>query len=69
MERTRGSEEVGVVGFKKELYEKALEKLGDFEQETFYVVVTFLDQRYILLGRSLSLYSYVKGGFVHKLFF
>ena len=50
LERNRGPEEVGVVGFKKELYEKALEKLGDFELERFYVVATFLDQRYFLLG-------------------
>ena len=45
---TRGQEEVGVVGFKKDLYEKALEKLGEFELERSYVVATFLDQRHLL---------------------
>ena len=39
--------EVGVVGFKKDLYKKALEKLGDFELKRFYVIATFLDQRYV----------------------
>ena len=47
LERTGGQEEVGVVGFKKDLYKKALEKLGDFELKRFYVIATFLDQRYV----------------------
>ena len=45
LERNGAQEETGVIGFKKDLYEKALEKLGDFELERFYVVATFLDQR------------------------
>ena len=47
LERTGGQEELGVVGFKKDLYKKALEKLGDFELKRFYVIATFLDQRYV----------------------
>ena len=49
LERTGGQEEVGVIGLKKDLYAKALEKLGDFELERFYVVSTFLDPRYFIL--------------------
>ena len=48
LERTGGQEEVGVIGLKKDLYDKALEKLGDFELERFYVVSTFLDPRYCI---------------------
>ena len=48
LERTGGQEEVGVIALKKDLYDKALEKLGDFELERFYVVSTFLDPRYCI---------------------
>ena len=48
LERT-GGQEAGVVGLKKDLYDKALEKLGDFELERFYVIATFLDQGYCCL--------------------
>ena len=46
LERTGGQEEAGVIGFKKELYQAVLERLGGFEMEPFYVVATLLDPRY-----------------------
>ena len=46
-ERAGRQEEVGVVRL-KDLYDKPLEKLGDFELERFYVVSTFLDPRYCI---------------------
>ena len=46
LERTGAHEEAGVVGFKKELYDMVLERLGTFEKEPFYVVATLLDPRY-----------------------
>ena len=53
LERTGGQEEAGVIGFKKELYEVVLERLGDFELERFYVVATLLDPRYLIFLSSL----------------
>ena len=49
LERTGGQEEAGVIGFKKELYQAVLDRLGGFEMEPFYVVATLLDPRYDFL--------------------
>ena len=49
LERTGGQEEAGVIGFKKELYQAVLDRLGGFEMEPFYVVATLLDPRYEFL--------------------
>ena len=47
LERTGGLEDGGVIGFKAELYDSVMERLGDFELERFYIVSTFLDPRYL----------------------
>jgi hypothetical protein len=46
LERTGGPEEQGVIGFKANLREEATRMLGDYEQDTFYVVSTLLDPRW-----------------------
>ena len=48
LERNGGTEEAGVVGFKADLLEAVLDRLGDFELERFYVISTFLDPKYVV---------------------
>ena len=47
LERTGGQEDGGVVGFKAELLESVVERLGHFEKERFYLIATLLDPRYL----------------------
>ena len=57
LERTGGPEEEGVRMFKDELRESVLKKdsnrLGDFEDNEFYLVSTLCDPRYILFAKNL----------------
>ena len=66
LKRTGGPEEEGVRMFKDELRESVLKKdsnrLGDFEDNEFYLVSTLCDPRYIFLQKiflwlSLGWYS------------
>lgn len=55
LERTGGPEEDGVRMFKDELRESVLKKdsnrLGDFEDNEFYLVSTLCDPRYIFFAK------------------
>ena len=57
LKRTGGPEEEGVRMFKDELRESVLKKdsnrLGDFEDNEFYLVSTLCDPRYIFLQKNL----------------
>lgn len=57
LERTGGPEEDGVRMFKDELRESVLKKdsnrLGDFEDNEFYLVSTLCDPRYIFFAKNL----------------
>ena len=56
LERTGGPEEEGVRMFKDELRESVLKKdsnrLGDFEDNKFYLVSTLCDPRFILFCKK-----------------
>ena len=57
LERTGGPEEEGVRMFKDELRETVLKKdsnrLGDFEDNEFFIVSTLCDPRYIFFAKNL----------------
>ena len=72
LERTGGPEEDGVRMFKDELRESVLKKdsnrLGDFEDNEFYLVSTLCDPRYIFFAKNLfvALLMFIFNDFCHS---
>ena len=70
LERTGGPEEDGVRMFKDELRESVLKKdsnrLGDFEDNEFYLVSTLCDPRYICKNLFVALLRLIFNDFCHS---